>query len=228
MKREIQVTADGSPTISIPEKNITYHSIYGAMQESRHVFTETGLQYVLSRFSLVEKECIRVFEMGLGTGLNALLSYNEMMNRKQAMYYEAVELYPLSLEEVLPLHYIHKLRAEKPADVFSLLHQSQWNEDVILSPFFTLHKSKMSLLDVHVSKLFHLIYFDAFAPDIQPELWTPAVFEKMYNILYENGVLVTYCSKGTTRRAMQAAGFMVEKLPGPPGKREIVRVVKRM
>ena len=117
---------------------------------------------------------------------------------------------------------------EMATHMFPLLHRTGWNEDAAITPFFQLHKSNGLLLQMNAGKLFHLIYFDAFAPDAQPDLWTETVFKKMYNLLFTGGVLVTYCSKGAVRRALLAVGFVVEKLPGPPGKREMLRAVKRV
>lgn len=225
MKRELQVTADGSHTIAVPDLHVTYHSRFGAIQESRHVFIKAGLQYVLQHFLFDENDCVSIFEMGLGTGLNALLSL-QAMHQSMTVYYYAAELYPLSFEEAARLNYVHQLQDEAVTATFSLLHSANWNEDVVVSPFFSLHKADCSLLQMNVSKLFHLIYFDAFAPDAQPELWTETVFKNLYNILCTGGVLVTYCSKGTVRRTLQAVGFSVEKLKGPPGKREMLRAIK--
>ena len=165
--------------------------------------------------------------MGFGTGLNALLSFQQIKKENIHLYYATAELCPLSLEEAAQLNYISRLGDETLAPVFSLLHASAWNEDVAIAPFFTLHKSNISLLEIKAAELFHLIYFDAFAPDVQPELWTVTIFEKMYRMLHRGGALVTYCAKGSVRRAMQSVGFTVEKLAGPPGKREMVRAVKK-
>lgn len=205
MKRELQLTADGSHTIAIPDLNVTYHSTHGAIQESMHVFIQAGLQ-------AVQQPLVRIFEMGFGTGLNALLT---MQYATTPVYYYAVEQFPLTAAEVEGLSY------------GDTLHQYPWNEDVEISDQFTLHKAHGSLLEITPGQTFHLIYYDAFAPKAQPELWTREVFEKLYSFLVPGGMLVTYCSKGDVRRAMLAAGFTVEKLVGPPGKREMLRARKR-
>jgi len=204
MKRELQLTADGSHTIAIPDMNVTYHSTHGAIQESMHVFIQAGLQ-------ALQLPAVRIFEMGFGTGLNALLT---MQHADIPVYYYAVEQYPLTAEEVEGLSYGNEL------------HAYPWNEDVKINEQFTLHKAHVSLLSVQPEQEFDLIYYDAFAPGAQPELWTREVFEKLYGMLAAGGILVTYCSKGDVRRAMLAAGFKVEKLTGPPGKREMLRAKK--
>ncbi|WP_440134473.1 tRNA (5-methylaminomethyl-2-thiouridine)(34)-methyltransferase MnmD [Chitinophaga sancti] len=206
MKRELQLTDDGSHTISIPEMQVTYHSTHGAIQESMHVFIQAGLQ-------ALQLPAIRIFEMGFGTGLNALLT---MQHATTPVYYYAVEQYPLTAAEVEGLSYGNEL------------HGYAWNVDVQINEWFTLHKAHASLLDVQPAQAFDLIYYDAFAPATQPELWTKEVFEKLYGLLDPGGILVTYCSKGDVRRAMLAAGFGVEKLAGPPGKREMLRAQRQM
>jgi tRNA U34 5-methylaminomethyl-2-thiouridine-forming methyltransferase MnmC len=218
MKRAIQLTADGSPTIVIPDMQVTYHSRHGAVQESRHVFIQAGLQPLLGLYAR-----LYVFEMGLGTGLNALLTLREAILRQQSVFYQAAELYPLTAEETALLQYGRHVHDGTFDAYLQQIHQCPWEEDYLLHPLFVLHKTQRNLLHLPATPTFHLIYFDAFAPAAQPELWTEDVFRQLYQKLHPGGVLVTYCSKGAVRRAMQAAGFMVEKLPGPPGKREMLR-----
>jgi tRNA U34 5-methylaminomethyl-2-thiouridine-forming methyltransferase MnmC len=218
MKREVIRTADGSHTISIPELNVTYHSRHGAIQESLHVFIEAGLHHLLDRME--QPGAIRIFEMGFGTGLNAFLTALEAEQKQRKMHYTAVEPYPLAPEEASPLNYTETLQHNA---VFSSLHQCPWHEDVLITGHFTLRKEKTSLANFSTTQPFNLIYYDAFAPAAQPELWTREVFEKLYGMLASRGILVTYCSKGDVRRALMAAGFTVTKLPGPPGKREMLR-----
>ena len=171
--------------------------------------------------------------MGFGTGLNALLTLMEA-NPQLQIHYTAIELFPLTAAESTELNYCDQLNRKDLLPAFEKLHQCEWEKDIVISPHFTIHKVNTSLLNIKTSKLFpgsasdpNLIYFDAFAPAAQPELWTKEIFEMLYSILRRDGVLVTYCSKGDVRRAMLAAGFVVEKIPGPPGKREIVRAVKK-
>ena len=221
MKRNIQQTADGSHTISVAEMNVTYHSTYGAIQESMHVFINAGLKPLLNT-----KDTLHVFEMGFGTGLNALLSLQTAIQHQQKIICNAIELFPLEKEIYEQLNYAEQLNNQSLQAYFTKMHLCNWEEDVQIHPLFTLHKSIVSLTDFTTTEQFDLIYFDAFDPAAQPELWTESIFKRLFSILAKDGVLVTYSSKGDVRRAMQAAGFKVEKLKGPQGKREMVRAVK--
>jgi len=218
MERKIITTKDGSHTVQWPEWKVTYHSTHGAIQESAHIFIQAGLHYILQQNP---SQPVYIFEMGFGTGLNAFLTAIEAQKAKINIHYTTVELYPLSLDEIAALNYPELLNGD--ANLFQQLHQSKWNEAVTISDNFTLEKIDANLFDYTTNQLFNVIYYDAFDPSTQPELWTQAVFEKLYTMLSNNGILVTYSSKSAIRRAMQAAGFVVTKLPGPPGKREIVR-----
>jgi tRNA U34 5-methylaminomethyl-2-thiouridine-forming methyltransferase MnmC len=216
MQREIRLTADGSHTIALPDAGITYHSHHGAVGESRHVFIEAGLQ-PLFRSATVP---IAILEVGFGTGLNALLTLQEARQHQHSVLYTAIELLPLSPAEISQLNYGECLQ-DQPG--FLAIHQACWEEAVAIDPYFTVKKIKTSLLTLKGINNFACIYFDAFSPTHQPELWTEAVFQQMYQLLLPGGLLVTYCSKSVVRKAMMAAGFRVEKIPGPWGKREMVR-----
>jgi tRNA U34 5-methylaminomethyl-2-thiouridine-forming methyltransferase MnmC len=221
MERHVQITQDGSHTVVIPDMHVTYHSMRGALTESMHVFINAGLGPLLGQFPV-----LRIFEMGFGTGLNALLTLQRTAETQQLVHYETVELYPLSVVEVQSLNYNILLKDTPGSASLADLHDAPWGWEAAVSPLFTLRKIQTSLpayLSSTPAAPFHLIYFDAFDPAAQPELWTQPVFEALYARLCPGGVLVTYCSKGAVRRAMQSAGFLVEKLPGPPGKKEIVR-----
>lgn len=215
MERTVQITADGSQTISIPEWNVTYHSRHGALQESLHVFIGAGLDHLVRQRGLQD---IRLFEMGFGTGLNALLTKQFAEKSGLAIYYFSIDQYPLEEREWRQLDYPESIAGE-----FAALHQAEWERDTSISGNFTLHKSTISLLDLELHQEFDLVYFDAFAPAAQPELWTADAFARIYRLLRPGGVLVTYCSKSVVRKAMIAAGFSVEKVPGPRGKREMLR-----
>jgi tRNA U34 5-methylaminomethyl-2-thiouridine-forming methyltransferase MnmC len=221
MERIIIRTEDGSDTIAIPEMNVSYHSKNGAIRESVHVYIEAGFGYQSGRSE--RPDPISVFEMGFGTGLNAFLTAIEAVQRKIKVYYTGIENNPLMIEEINTLNYTDNL---KNAELFKSIHQSQWNENVRLNDFFTLRKIREDIINYLTNQQFNLIYCDAFAPSVQPELWAEEIFEKWYSMLLPGGTLVTYCSKTGVRRAMQAAGFDVEKIPGPPGKREMVRAIK--
>jgi len=221
----IQLTADGSHTIVVPELNIAYHSRYGAIQESMHVFIQTGMHYFLHSAKLKQDEVLTIFEMGLGTGLNALLSLSEAIHLNQKIFYKAIEPFPLSLEEAQNLNYT-SLVSPGLQQNFLHMHRCGWNKKVSVHPLFLFVKSKIALEDLTAANKFHLIYFDAFDPRVQPALWNEDMFCKMFNMLENSGVLVTYCSKGAVRRALQNVGFTVEKIAGPPGKKEILRAVR--
>ncbi|MEI6950649.1 tRNA (5-methylaminomethyl-2-thiouridine)(34)-methyltransferase MnmD [Paraflavisolibacter sp. H34] len=217
MKREIIYTADGSHTVAIPEMEVTYHSHNGALQESLHVFIDAGLR---EAFRLFEGP-IKVFEMGFGTGLNALLTALEAEKEGRQVAYTSLELYPLSEEETKGLNYGQLLPGSEP--LLQQLHRSPWGEEVRITDQLCLTKVQTSLFDFATAGQFHVIYYDAFAPRAQPELWTEDIFKKLRHLLVPEGLLVTYCSKSVVRRAMMAAGFTVKKVPGPRGKREMVR-----
>ncbi len=221
MKREIFVTDDGSHSVLNDEMQTTYHSRYGAIRESRHVFIENGLQRLESTDAR-----INIFEMGFGTGLNALLTLIEAEKNHQEIYYETIELFPLEKDLYERLNYCAQLQREDLKDEFEKLHHSEWEMQISIHSFFNFRKLNTSLADHTFNKLFDIIFYDAFAPKAQPELWTKEIFEKLFAALNPKGSLVTYCSKGDVQRKMKAAGFIIEKLAGPPHKREILRAVK--
>ena len=220
MERKVIITKDGSHSISIPEMNVTYHSIHGAIQESKHVFIEAGFRYASELFSW--SDALHILEVGFGTGLNALLTLIEADKIKMNVHYSALELYPLTQQEYNFLNYCEALNVSLQ-NVFEQLHECVWEKEAHILPNFSLFKTNQSLLNFTTDQFYDLVYFDAFAPSSQPELWTKQVFEKLYAMMSSNGILVTYCSKGDVRRAMQSAGFAVEKIPGPVGKREMIR-----
>jgi tRNA U34 5-methylaminomethyl-2-thiouridine-forming methyltransferase MnmC len=223
MQRTLILTKDGSHTVAVPGMNVTYHSMHGAIQESMHVFIEAGFR---AQDRAMGSAGCHVLEMGYGTGLNALLTLIEAENVNQTVHYTAIELYPMDMEQVRALNYCDQLGRKDLQPVFNSLHECEWEKEISSTHYFKLKKTQTSLIGFSSSQLFNLVYFDAFAPTAQPELWTTEVFEKLYSMMAENGILVTYCSKGDVRRAMKAAGFKIEKIPGPPGKREMVRAQK--
>lgn len=218
MKRELQETADGSHTLFIPEMDEHYHSVNGAVQESRHVFIEAGLHRQ-------EKKDITVFEVGFGTGLNAYLTLQDAENEDRSVDYFSVELYPLDPALVRALNYGDMICPEKKM-LFTALHSAAWNEPVKITDHFTLHKIQGDNNSCTLPEDMDLIYFDAFAPDKQPEMWSQEIFDRLYAHTSEGGILTTYCAKGVVRRMMQKAGYSVERIPGPPGKREMLRAIK--
>ena len=221
---EIFVTQDGSHSITASRFGVTYHSKYGAITESRHVFIQAGLYPLL----LNTPAKLSILEMGFGTGLNALLTFHEMANRPVEVYYEAIEGFPISIPAAQSLNYpqlIDENDAELKA-VFEQMHSMPWGEEVTLTADFKLLKRLGNLEDLDFSPRFDLIYYDAFAPSAQPELWTAPIMQKMYDALRPGGVLVTYCAKGEFKRTLKAVGFTVERMPGPPGKREMTKAIK--
>jgi tRNA U34 5-methylaminomethyl-2-thiouridine-forming methyltransferase MnmC len=217
LKREILITSDGSSTIHLPDWNEQYHSKNGSINETYHVFINSGLK-------LVSSEKVSILEIGFGTGLNCFITYLE---NKKEIDYVGVEAYPVTPEEVEKMNFISVLEAEKERTAFNKIHSVSWGEKHEITNKFSLTKRKQFFEDIDDEDAFNLIYFDAFGARVQPQLWTEEIFKKMFNSLKENGILVTYSAKGSVRRAMQAVGFTVERLPGPPGKREMLRAIKR-
>lgn len=226
MKHNIITTADGSKTIQIEEWNEYYHSVHGAIQEANHVFIKHGLLFCLNETKY--QESLDILEIGFGTGLNAFLTFLNAEKLNQKIHYVGVEKYPVTFEEIKQLNYIEQLSAENHQKVFEDLHYSSWESINAITSNFDFSKQQKDFIDIDDVGLFDLIYFDAFGARVQPELWSEVVFQIMYNTLKPNGVLVTYCAKGSVRRAMQSVGFLVEKLPGPPGKREMLRAIKKL
>lgn len=219
MKVEIQTTADGSQTLFVGEMDEHYHSVKGALTESKHIFIETGLNK-----SLAEEP--HVLEVGFGTALNAILTLQEAEIKHRHVHYTSLEKYPLPMDIAEQLDYPKLVNAEY-ADYFLELHRAEWNKWVDVTPFFHLRKIETDFTTLQIQEKYDVIYFDAFAPEKQEEMWSEEIFERMYNCLNYNGILVTYCAKGVIRRTLQSVGFKVERLQGPPnGKREILRATK--
>ena len=219
MKRKIITTGDGSKTIQIEEWNEQYHSVHGAIQEAYHVFIKHGLRQFTD-------QKISILEMGLGTGLNAFITFLEAEKMNISVTYTGVEAYPILETEVEQLNYISELNANAHAKTFRQIHHGPWERNMTFAEDFIFVKQQKDFRDIEDKELYNLIYFDAFGAGVQPELWTEAIFLKMYLALKKGGILTTYAAKGSVRRAMQAVGFTVERLPGPPGKREMLRARK--
>jgi tRNA U34 5-methylaminomethyl-2-thiouridine-forming methyltransferase MnmC len=219
---ELKITGDGSHTLFVLGLNEHYHSVFGAIAESRHIFLEAGFKYVCKYL-----EKIRILEIGFGTGLNTLLTEIESEFMKCKVDYTAIELNPLNEDIYSKLNYPEFLSFPGSGELFLRIHKLPWNSPAYLTGNFSLFKKNTSLDAYQPDKeSFDLVYFDAFGPDVQPEMWTREVFDKMFFSLKKDGVLVTYSSKGLVKRNLSCAGFSIEKLPGPPGKREFLRVVK--
>lgn len=218
MNIDIQNTADGSKTLFVPQLNEHYHSVKGAFTESMHIFISCGL------FECKATEP-RVLEVGFGTGLNALLTLIEAIKGRM-VYYTSVERFPLTIDIVRELGVPSQIDSVF-ADYHFLLHKAPWNEWCEIHNNFLLRKVEADFTSLNLNDKYDVIYFDAFAPEKQPEMWTQDIFDKLFSCLDNNGILVTYCAKGAVRRMLQASGFVVERLAGPPGgKREILRARK--
>lgn len=219
LQSELIITEDGSHSLFVPHLNEHYHSTHGAIQESRHVYIHTGLD-------ACELQQINVLEIGFGTGLNAFLTLLEAESTNKPILYTSLELYPLNMEGAKQLNYAKQLTDDKKASLFLNLHEAPWNEVAETTPLFTLHKIDTDFsnpYNLDTNTRFDVIYFDAFAPEKQPEMWTQQIFDRLFTLCNPNAIITTYCAKGVVRRMLQSAGFTVERLPGPPGKREILR-----
>jgi tRNA U34 5-methylaminomethyl-2-thiouridine-forming methyltransferase MnmC len=218
LKREIIQTNDGSTTIHLPEWNESYHSKHGAIQEAYHVFIKNGL-------SLFEGQPISVLEIGFGTGLNCFITHLEAKKNNQHIDYVGVEAYPVVLEEAMQMNYPAAIDKSE-TDIFNQIHECLWEQKNQITADFTLTKRKQFFQEIKDDSAFDLIYFDAFGYRVQPELWSEKIFEAMFKALRPNGVLVTYACRTSIKNAMLSAGFSVKKLPGAPGKREMLRANK--
>lgn len=212
----IEQTADGSHTLFVPELNEHYHSIKGALTESEHIFIRTALRHCL-------RHDIQILEIGFGTGLNAFLTLLEAEKTQRKIYYTTIERYPLDIELVKKLHY-PELISSAHAELFYKLHETEWDVPQAVTSHFTLLKIKGDFTHFTTEEKYDVVYYDAFAPEKQPEMWSQTLFDKLFNRMNPDGILTTYCAKGAVRRMLQTSGFHVERLQGPPGgKREILR-----
>jgi len=216
---ELQITNDGSHTLYAPEIDETYHSTHGAIQESTHIFINAGLKQC-------KRQCANILEIGFGTGLNAFLTAIEAEKSGREIQYFTLEKYPVPFEKTLQLNYSHQIPIKDSDSLFDKIHKAEWETEVQISTRFMLNKIQFDFTAYQPDKTFDMVYFDAFSPEKQPEMWTQEQFQKIYNACNEGAILTTYCAKGSVRRALQAVGFKVERLAGPPGKREILRGIK--
>ncbi len=216
----IIITKDGSHSLYNSELNEHYHSVHGAIQESLHVFIEAGLKY------LTKQKEIKILEVGFGTGLNVLLSLIESSKQNTKINYTTIEAFPLDSNIVANLNYIKQHDAYLFEEKFNLIHSCKWNNEIKISNNFVFTKLNSKMQNVVLNEHYDLIYFDAFAPSSQPEMWTKDIFKKIFNATNTNGILVTYCAKGEVKRTLKNVGYTVESIKGPPGKREMIRAVK--
>lgn len=215
MHSELFITEDGSHTLYVAAIDECYHSTHGALQESKHIFIDSCLKFC-------KKDDINILEIGFGTGLNAFLSMIEAEKNNKRINFTSIEKYPVELEKATSLNYPDKISISHK-DEFERLHSCGWGSEVSINPNFKLTKLNVDFTTFNFTSKFDLIYFDAFSPEKQPEMWTEKLFAGIYAHCNANAILTTYCAKGAVRRAMQSAGYVVERIPGPPGKREILR-----
>ena len=218
MERSLRMTDDGSHTLYVDKLDEPYHSTHGALQESMHVFIEQGLL-------TLSKPKLNILEMGFGTGLNALLTMHFARQGKQEVHYHAVEKYPLSKAEYSQLNF-EQLMDGAPTGFLNLIHDAEWEKSIQISDGFSLFKEQADFRSMNLPRDFDLVYFDAFSPDKQPELWSTEVFATIAKSTRKGAVLVSYSSKGIVRRTLTSCGFNIKKVPGPPGKREMIRAVR--
>ena len=214
-------TQDGSHSLFSKEYGVSYHSKYGAIQETQHVFINAGL-----RLKAIEQTEISILEIGFGTGLNAYMTIFESEKRGLTIDYVGVEAYPVSKEITQQLNYAKQVNQPESQVIFDIIHDIEWDVPHLINEHFRLTKVNKRFEELGYDSKFDLIYFDAFAPTSQPELWEIPLLTLMLNALKPNGVLVTYCAKGQFKRNLKAVGFTVEAIPGPPGKREMTRAIK--
>ncbi|MCC9044501.1 tRNA (5-methylaminomethyl-2-thiouridine)(34)-methyltransferase MnmD [Myroides sp. M-43] len=221
MKRKVITTSDGSTSIEMEEWGETYHSIHGAIQEARHVYIERG-------FDKIAASEIKVLEMGFGTGLNAFLTLVEARNKNKVVEYHSIEAFPVTEEESKALNFEALYDTPEDEQLFNQMHQCNWNTTYQITPIFKLHKIHSTFEEAVVNQeFFDVIYFDVFGYQFQPDLWSVEIFQKVYNALKSGGVLATYACRGPIKRAMKQVGFTTEKVPGPPGKREMLVAYKQ-
>jgi len=217
-KTEIVVTEDGSPSLFVPELKEQYHSRFGAITESMHIYIGLGLHAIRS-------QNVSIFEVGFGTGLNAFLTLTESVTAGKTIMYDSIEFYPISKEIAGKLDYPSLVKGSDPI-LYTKLHETEWEKEISILPGFTLRKLKADFSSYIFDRKYDLVYFDAFAPLVQPEMWTQERFDRISGALNPGGIFVTYSAMGEIRRRLIASGLVVKRLPGPPGKREILQAFK--
>ncbi len=218
---KIIITEDGSHSLYHEGLKETYHSFHGALQESVYVFIEKGLRFWRTKSGLPKQ--VDIFEVGFGTGLNALLAAQFAIDNEVKINFTTIEPFPLEIEIIEQLNYATSIGKEDLRIVFEQLHSCKWEESIEINPYFSIHKVKSKLEDFQTDLRFDVLFFDAFAPSKQAELWTADLLQKCFSLLREGGVFTTYSAKGQLKRDLKSVGFEVETLPGPPGKKEMVR-----
>jgi len=223
MSLNIINTSDGSHTLYNEKLNETYHSIHGAIQESEHIYIESGIKYFINT---QKKKNIRILEVGFGTGLNFLLTYKHSLSHTYTIHYNTIESNPLKMEIVNKLNYIDML-GEKYRDVFTLMHSQKSDKEIGVSSKLFFNKQILRLEEFQSKKKYDIIFFDAFAPSKQPDIWSAKNLQKVYDAMEKDAILVTYCSSVKFKKTLEELGYKVEVISGPPGKKEMVRASKK-
>lgn len=223
IEKKYFLTADGSPTLYMEVFNEYYHSKHGAVQEAKHVYLKKGLAYWQSLHP--QSTLCTIFEMGLGTGLNAVLTAEEALKQTLPIHYHSIEAYPLSSAELNEAKFSSFYQG-KEKQLYTAIHDCPWGKDVEISTYFTLHKIHSLLQNYTPQQTFDVVYYDAFGARSQPEIWEDSCFDALVSAMNPGGVFVTYSAKGSVRRALEKRGLVVELVPGPPGKREMIRGVR--
>lgn len=218
LSRKIIPTADGSHTLYVPELNEHYHSTHGAIQESTHVFIRNGIHHL-------KTDSITILEAGFGTGLNAYLTLVDACVNLRQIFYHTIEKYPLKTDEVRLLNYPNEISFPQP-ELFEKLHIADWDKMCDITPYFKIHKHRCGFDQVDFEELADIVFYDAFAPDVQPDLWEEGVLRRFFNALKPGRILVTYCVKGSVKQALRNIGFTIKRLPGPPGKHQMLQATK--
>lgn len=213
---EVVMTKDGSKTLFLTKREVYYHSIHGAVSEAKHVYIEHGLRNI-------NKSSLNILEMGFGTALNALVTFVESSKANLKINYLSVDNYPINYELVKQLDYPFFLSSQDYESLFKRMHCSDWNQETAISPNFNLFKFKSSIETLSIDRKIDLVYYDAFAPKANYNLWSVEIFKNLSRYLNDSAILVTYCANGQVKRNLKAAGFSLETLKGPPGKREMIR-----
>ncbi len=230
MQQQLITTEDGSHSIFVKDLNEVYHSRFGAINESMHVFIEAGFQFLqpLSTSKVLSGLRTNILEVGFGTGLNAYLTLKQCLKTGNQVNYVTLEPFPIKKDIWQQLNYPEIIKLPGGEKTFRELHNCEWEKSIEIHPRFSMRKHLSGIEKIELKDdFFNLVYFDAFAPEIAPELWTLSVFQKIFKAVKRGGVFVTYSAKGAVRRALQSAGFEVERIPGPKGKREMLRAIKR-
>jgi tRNA U34 5-methylaminomethyl-2-thiouridine-forming methyltransferase MnmC len=217
------ITDDGSHSVYSEKFGVAYHSTHGAIQETRHIFIEAGLKHFISQHP-VDK--LAILEMGFGTGLNVFMTFLENLNLNIDIDFHTIEAYPLSISTTNELNYPQLLNVPEQDAIFKKLHSLNWDAKHVLTPYFSFQKHLIDFNDISFSNTFDIVYYDAFSPESQPELWEVDMLKRVFDAMKIGGILTTYCAKGNFKRALKHVGFQIENIPGPLGKREITRATK--